>query len=127
MLGVYRMIWYTVRPWAPSLRMYYSNAVLTGHPDAGIVKNVSALGFVTLALKCFLRTAEKFAVRYECNALQVGHGGCGAIVPLLSGVCRRIGYQGVNSLVADCAFDSALAFIAYQQVAGKRLVAAKSA
>lgn len=42
----------------------------------------------------------------------MGHGGCGVLVPLLPGVCRRVDHYTFPSLVLGWAFDSSRAYLA---------------
>lgn len=66
--------------------------VICDHSGATAVWHVRALESGLLAFIRFLFVKERGAVGYYCFNLRIGHGRCGVIIPLLSGVQRRFDY-----------------------------------
>lgn len=59
---------------APRVLVYYSNAVISDHPNGGVIWNVAALELVTLERMSFLAAAEKALSDMDATTLSKGHG-----------------------------------------------------
>lgn len=74
---------------------------------------VAELNFVVPALMKFFVVAERGVVGYEFRDRHTGHGGCGVITLLYSGVRRLADHYGFAQFVAGCAFETAAAYLEY--------------
>lgn len=98
---------------SPAVLAYYSNLIVNYRPSADAVWIVASLEFVATALVPFLFAAEHGVVGFSCFDQRMGTGACGVIVPLATGVLRRMNHYGLASFVLACPFDSALAYLAF--------------
>lgn len=82
-------------------------------PDA--VWNIAAFKLVTMGLVQILFAPEHGVVSFPCYYPQMDQGGCGVLAPLAHGVGRHMGHYSFLSFVLCCAFNLALAFLAYRR------------
>lgn len=74
---------------------------------------VFALKFIMLVFMGCVLVVERGVMRYDCIDPGIGHGNCCVVTPLSNGVQCRIDHEAMAQIVTGCAFDHAVAYLAY--------------
>lgn len=91
----------------------YFNLVVEERPGTAAVCKLAASELATMTLVQFLHAFERGVFGFQFHGQRVGQAGCRVLVPLLSGVPRRLDHYGFEYFILRSTFDSTLTYLAY--------------